>query len=217
VPQPLTVDIIRKQAAVYATSVGGAKHPALYGQDNGKRIGTYLEQGFRDFLKPNYIFEEGSAAEGLDFPSLEVDVKTTSIKQPQSSCPFRNAEQKIYGLGYHLLLFVYQKEDDAATKTAKLNIQHVVFIQKERTGDYTLTRLIRSMISEGANTDDIFAALEDRNIPLEESYLRKLAEAILKNPPEEGYLTISNALQWRLQYNHAIRDAGKVPGLQRLT
>ena len=39
------------------------------------------------------------------------DIKVTSITQPQSSCPFKNARQKIYGLGYNLLVFVYNKED----------------------------------------------------------------------------------------------------------
>lgn len=31
-----------------------------------------------------------------------------------------------------------------------------------------------------------------------------LAERILQNPPQLGYLTISNALQWRLQYSRII-------------
>lgn len=31
-----------------------------------------------------------------------------------------------------------------------------------------------------------------------------MASDILKNPPAIGYLTISNALQWRLQYNRIV-------------
>jgi len=31
-----------------------------------------------------------------------------------------------------------------------------------------------------------------------------------------GYLTISNALQWRLQYSRVIEQAGKVEGVLRL-
>jgi hypothetical protein len=34
-----------------------------------------------------------------------------------------------------------------------------------------------------------------------------LAERILQQPPEIGYLTISNALQWRLQYSRIIQVA----------
>jgi len=34
--------------------------------------------------------------------------------------------------------------------------------------------------------------------------------------PQIGYLTISNALQWRLQYARVIEQAGKVEGVLRL-
>jgi len=41
----------------------------------------------------------------------------------------------------------------------------------------------------------------------------EIADAILSHPPEVGYLTTSNALQWRLQY---IERAGFVSGIERL-
>ena len=46
----------------------------------------------------------------------------------------------------------------------------------------------------------------------------RLAERILLEPPPLGYLTVSNALQWRLQYGHVLRlvsDKG-ITGLQNL-
>ena len=43
-----------------------------------------------------------------------------------------------------------------------------------------------------------------------------LADEILLNKPKIGYLTISNALQWRLQYNRIIEEAGNVTGIERL-
>ena len=43
-----------------------------------------------------------------------------------------------------------------------------------------------------------------------------LAEEVLANPPDIGYLTISNALQWRLQYRRAIIEAGAVDGISRV-
>lgn len=39
---------------------------------------------------------------------------------------------------------------------------------------------------------------------------------VLENRPLQGYLTISNALQWRLQYKRAIDEAGKVDGIVRI-
>jgi hypothetical protein len=36
---------------------------------------------------------------------------------------------------------------------------------------------------------------------------------ILSNPPIQGFLTISNALQWRLQYGRVIDRAGQEEGI----
>jgi len=43
-----------------------------------------------------------------------------------------------------------------------------------------------------------------------------LAEEILANPPQIGYLTISPALQWRLQYSRIIQFAGVVEGIEKV-
>ena len=44
----------------------------------------------------------------------------------------------------------------------------------------------------------------------------ELAEEIIKKKPQIGYLTISNALQWRLQYKRVIEEAGKINGVNRI-
>ncbi len=72
------------------------------------------------------------------------------------------------------------------------------------------------MVGDGANEDDIMELLFDRNLPVDEIQARTIAQEVLKRPPAQGYLTISNAQQWRLQYGHAIRDAGAVAGVRRL-
>lgn len=53
----------------------------------------------------------------------------------------------------------------------------------------------------------------DRNLPGDEITWSDLADECLKSPPQEGYLTISNALQWRLQYSRVIQKAGVVDGV----
>ena len=58
--------------------------------------------------------------------------------------------------------------------------------------------------------------MRDRNLPLDEIEAYKIAEELLKSPPEQGYLTVSNAPQWRLQYGRVIERAGKVDGVLRL-
>ena len=56
----------------------------------------------------------------------------------------------------------------------------------------------------------------DRNLPVEETGAGQLADEIMEAPPNQGYLTISNALQWRLRYGRVIQEAGTVPGISKV-
>lgn len=136
--------------------------------------------------------------------------------QPQSSCPFQSARQKIFGLGYNLLVFVYEKEDNQQTKTSRLNIFHTIFVAKNRTADYQLTTSLNKILENNANKDDIIALFHDKNLPVDDISADSLADEILSRKPEIGYLTISNALQWRLQYSRIIEYADTVDGIIRL-
>lgn len=144
------------------------------------------------------------------------DIKVTSIKQPQSSCPYKDAKQKIFGLGYNLLVFVYNKIDNPKTKTTTLLFVSCTFISSERTADYTTTYRLREMIKDKANEEDIVAYLTDKNIPADEITLQNMAKMIMKNPPKQGYLTISNALQWRLQYQRVVSLTKNVSGINKI-
>lgn len=190
----------------------------LFGVTDGKAVGTYIEHKFKEFLCSRYDLEVGNSASGIDLPSSEIntDIKVTSIKQPQSSCPFKNAQQKIFGLGYNLLVFVYNKHDNSENNTALLDFVSCSFVEKERTADYQTTTTILQMIHNQANTDDIFAYLNDRNIPADDITLTNLARKILDNPPKIGYLTISNALQWRLQYGRIVTMKEEVSGITKI-
>lgn len=212
----LTIKLLCREASVFAEVESGHTEPTLYGVTDGKAVGTYLEHKFQAYLHEKYIYEEGSSARGIDFPKLNVDIKVTSIKQPQSSCPFKNARQKIFGLGYSLLLFVYEKIDDQRTRSARLNILHSIFIEAEKTADYQITTGILDIIKNKGNRDDIVAFMQDRLLPVEEIQAFQIADEIIAKPPNIGYLTISNALQWRLQYRRAIEEAGKVDGIYRI-
>jgi hypothetical protein len=64
--------------------------------------------------------------------------------------------------------------------------------------------------------EDIIAFFEDKNLPADDITRTALAEEVLKYPPLDGYLTISNALQWRLQYGRVIQHAGSVDGIIRV-
>ncbi len=212
----LTHDALRAEARIFADHESAHDEPSLFGVTDGKAVGTYLEQKFRAHIKAKYTCEDGNSAKGIDFPDVNVDIKVTSEKQPQSSCPFKSARQKIFGLGYSLLVFVYDKKDDGENRTAKLKINHTIFVEASSTGDYTMTRRLREMLDDEANEDDIVAYLNDRNLAVDEIEARNIARDVLTSPPAQGYLTISNALQWRLQYGHAIREAGKQGVVLRL-
>lgn len=212
----LTLDALLQEAAAFAEIESVFDEPVLYGVTDGKAVGSYIEQKFRTSLLLNYTFQEGNSALGIDFPHLEVDIKTTRISQPQSSSPFRTARQKIYGLGYHLLIFVYQKTDDMRSQTGRLNMLHTIFVNRSRTADFQMTSGLHQILELEGNEEDVMAFLQDRNLPVDEIERRSLAKEILRNPPVIGYLTISNALQWRLQYGRVIAQAGSVDGIARI-
>ena len=213
----LTINALRSEAATFAEIESAHDEPNLYGVTDGKAVGTYLEHKFQALLHTKYVYDEGSSAKGIDFPSLNVDLKVTSIKQPQSSSPFKSARQKILGLGYSLLVFVYEKTDDAVKRTGRLRILHTIFIDESRTAGYQTTRGILEIIERDGNSDDLIAFMSDRNLPIDDIEAAQLAERLLKNPPELGFLTISNALQWRLQYRRVIDKAGTVEGIIRVS
>ncbi len=213
---PLSLPLLLKEAGLFAKVASDHFDAAIYGVTDGKAIGTYFEHKFHDHLAAKYAYEQGSAASGIDFPDLGVDMKVTRSTQPQSSCPFRSARQKIYGLGYSLLVFVYEKVDDAETRTGKLDIVATIFTDERRTADFQTTMGIQQILRNDGNVDDLVAFIEDRRLPVDDIQAHKLAKEILHNPPEIGYLTISNALQWRLQYSRVIEKAGEVDGILRI-
>jgi len=213
----LTISEMLNEARKFAEIESIYAEPSLFGVTDGKAVGTYVEHKFKAYLANNYEVGFSSSASGIDLPELNVDIKVTSITQPQSSCPFKSARQKIFGLGYSLLIFVYSKTDDAKNKTANLNILHAVFVEKERTADFQMTTGLKQILENNGNTDDLVSFMQNRNLPLDDIEAYKIAEELLSGKPLiEGYLTISNALQWRLQYSRVITEAGNVKGIRRV-
>lgn len=198
--EKLTKESLIKEAELFCVEQSKFKHRELFGVTDGKAVGTLIEQKFQAHLKSKYDVTVGSSAKGIDLPSEDIltDIKVTSNKQPQSSCPFRDAKQKIFGLGYNLLVFVYDKTDEQESQTSILNFVSCSFVSKERTADYTTTKILNEMKKVEANEADIIAFLEGIKLPADEVALKQIAEIILNTDIPVGYLTISNALQWRL-------------------
>lgn len=209
----LTIELLIKAAKDFCKQESGVYRSELFAVTDGKKVGTIVEHLFQEYLEERYYMTVGSSALGLDLPSVNTDIKVTSIVQPQSSCPYQDSRQKIYGLGYNLIVFVYQKEDDNKKKKGKLDFLSCTFVESQRTADYQTTTGLRNIIANNANVDDVFAFLVERNIPGDEVTLQNMAKDILNNPPQIGYLTISNALQWRLQYGRIVSLDEKVDGI----
>lgn len=214
----LTIETLIESAKTFCESESAFLNKVLYGVTDGKAVGTFIEQKFQTYLEEHFTYVKGSSAKGIDLPGnkIQTDIKVTSIKQPQSSCPFKDAKQKIFGLGYNLLVFVYDKADDAETSCAKLDFLSCSFLERDRTADYTTTYRLREMIQDGANKEDIMAYLNDKNIPADEITLGLIADQLLEKPPKQGYLTISNALQWRLQYARIVNLKEEVEGITKV-
>lgn len=209
----LDIEDLKKEAKIFCDFMRKENHSSLIGVTDGKAVGTYVEHRFQDYLSSKYELEVGSSAKGIDLPgaNIQTDIKVTSIARPQSSCPFKNARQKIFGLGYNLLIFVYDKKDTSSTCT--LDFKYCTFIEKTRTADFTITKRLREMVKDGANKEDVIGFLMDKSVPGDELVYNDLADEILAHTPEQGYLTISNALQWRLQYARVIALNNQVSGV----
>ena len=214
----LTISLLIKEAQIFCVEQSKFQHKELFGVTDGKAVGTLIEQKFQKHLNNKYVVTIGSSAKGIDLPSDDIltDIKVTSIKQPQSSCPFRDAKQKIFGLGYNLLVFVYDKTDHQKTQTAILNFVSCSFVSKERTADYTTTSILNQMKSVNASEEDIASFLEGIKLPVDEITLTQVAQLILQTEVTIGYLTISNALQWRLQYKRIVNLTNEVPGVEKI-
>jgi hypothetical protein len=200
------------QAGVFAKEFAAVEHPGLLGAINGKKVGTYIEVAFKKSLRDIGIIgaTEGNAGEGIDLPSFGIDIKATSVKKPQSSSPFGSFRQKIEGLGYDLIVFVYVKADEAQSCTVEFAA--VRYVPSHLTADFQTTRGLRKLILEDeANADDVFDFLIERKVPVDESSLYEYAQSLLENPPAQGYLTVTNAPQWRLMYGRIV--TGGIPGV----
>ena len=79
----LTIGRLKREAEAFATQESTYASPELYGITDGKAVGTYFEHKFQKYLHEGYEYDEGSSAKGIDFPGLGVDMKVTSVAQPQ--------------------------------------------------------------------------------------------------------------------------------------
>lgn len=204
----LHIEDLLEEAESFAKDVSGKSIRELFGKTDGKNVGTYVEKKFKDYLENKYEIEIGNSARGIDLPELNVDIKVTSERKPQSSSPFRNARQQIFGLSHSLLIFVYKKEDDSKRGESKLQINKVYLVDKEKASDKKLTKKINAILLK--NDDDKIKSLTDciskKNKHLSEEIISSIVmELADKERIDEGVIGISNAPQWRLSFSNVVK------------
>jgi len=201
--ETLTIQKLIEEAQSFCVNESKVANKELYGVTDGKKVGTHIEHKFKEHLLMSYKTIIGSSASGIDLPSPEIntDIKVTSINKPQSSCPYKDSKQKIFGLGYNLLVFVYDKKDDSTTKTSTLDFVSCSYVPEEFTADYSTTRIINDMKKVESSVEDIIAFLTGINLPADDITKELIATKIIESEIKNGCLTISNALQWRLSYS----------------
>lgn len=214
----LSVDNLKQSANNFTRYISKQDIAEIRGATDGKAVGNYLENAFKEYLKGKFNSTNwGNSAKGIDLPTINTDIKFTSYRQPQSSLPFKSTAQKVFGLGYNLIVFVYHKDDD---QEHNIQFPSATFIEESRTADFTLTRTIINAVEDDANKEDIYAIMKDRGLPGDDIVYGNIVNRIIDDHemPNLGYITISNALQWRAQYSHAIEaaDEGNVDGVEKL-
>ena len=110
----------------------------------------------------------------------------------------------------------HRAPDEHDTRMGRLDIKHTGFVEASKTADHQTTRGLREILEREGNADDLIGFMQDRMLPVEGIEARNIAEELLKKPPALGYLTISNALQWRLQYSRVITVAGSIESVVRI-
>lgn len=169
-----------------------------------KGIGTYFEEELRDWFEENHGFvSEGSVGIYVDLPVFNVDVRATSNSQPQSSSKAVDPGERLVGVDYNILLFVYDREK--VGDGSHFEIVSCVYIPKENAADHRITEDVSKLAKEYGN-DELSEAefreqLEDMTGTSFGEISDEIFDRIKKNPPEKGVITISPAIQWRFRYS----------------
>jgi len=98
--EQLTIERLCIAAKEFCKSESQIDFLELVGVTDSKAVGTFVEHRLKNYLSERFVLAVGNSASGIDLPSPEIntDIKVTSHRQPQSSCPYKSSRQKILGL-----------------------------------------------------------------------------------------------------------------------
>lgn len=99
----LNIAELQIAAKKFCEKESGLYRSELFGVTDGKAVGTFVEHLFQEYLEQQYEMTVGSSANGLDLPSVNTDIKVTSIKQHNQVALLKTANKKYTGLVITLL------------------------------------------------------------------------------------------------------------------
>ncbi|XHR27377.1 MAG: hypothetical protein ACFUZC_15690 [Chthoniobacteraceae bacterium] len=212
---PITCDQLKTEAAAFAQAHTRHSEPALVGLDFPVVEAYYLLR-FKRELARRYELPEDPEEDGIAFPDIKVDVKFVNDRLNDSFCPMISRLQKVKGLGYDVLLFVYHQESDFAAGTVWLEIRRAIWVENYRTADWYATTSLLDCLAKKPLMEDLLSLFDDFPFMLHPGEAWKLAEDSLKKPPQQGYAAIGRASLWHIRWGRVISEAGKVDGIQLL-
>lgn len=76
----LNVNYLIASAKEFCEIESEKERTELFGVTDGKAVGTFVEHAFQKYLAERFDMEVGCSAVGLGLPSVNCDIKVTSIK-----------------------------------------------------------------------------------------------------------------------------------------
>lgn len=90
----LSIEALIDEARQFCVLNSGVYKKELFGVTDGKALGTFVEHLFQQYLSERYEIIVGNSANGLDLPSVNTDIKVTSISKPHQAVRTRIANRK---------------------------------------------------------------------------------------------------------------------------
>lgn len=209
---------LKAAAEAWARDNDGKRRPELARRErSSKQVGSYLEAELREAIESEFGRSlGGNAAKGVDIVGIRVDIKTTRITQPQSSAPVRTRAEPALGLDCHVLLLVYDLNDDGNPDAPMLDIASISFIPRWMTTDHRVAARMRDL-REQVRAGEVGAVAAAETLTKEFSAIDTTAELIAvlagDEPVPRGVTTVSPAFQWRYQYRAIHNEAAEARGL----
>ncbi|MHA2127834.1 MAG: hypothetical protein ACXACO_21115 [Promethearchaeota archaeon] len=161
---------------------------------SNKYIGELIEKKFKLFCRSKGLMIKDEVGKGVDIDEYDTDVKSSrSSPTPGHGAEFKNYEELIKGLSYHIILFRYNLDEGNRT----LTFYKTMFIPRHRTADHRFTDKLKE-----AEEEKIEKFLEpfinDGKIP--DDFVKTMRKYSDDPTVKDGYFTLNRPKNWGVGY-----------------